>query len=144
MLARASSKSTELNWTEAVQVTKSNDTRPLFRVGARYRQNSNCHTAINIWSWAPDRARNQDAMTDWSSVVMWLWLWLWPNLTYEKHTSILRSKMYTIQKASLNKSRNNERITQSTSKHYIETDNCVKASAVLPLEKESNGSQKCW
>jgi hypothetical protein len=32
-------------------------------------------TVINIWSWAPDGARNQDALTDWSSVVMWLWLW---------------------------------------------------------------------
>jgi hypothetical protein len=39
-------------------------------------KNSNCQTVINIWSWAPDGARNQDALTDWSSVVMWLWLWL--------------------------------------------------------------------
>jgi hypothetical protein len=58
MLARASSK-----W----------QTRPLVRGGARYRQNSKCQTVINIWSWAPDGAQNQDALTDWSSVVMWLW-----------------------------------------------------------------------
>jgi hypothetical protein len=48
----------------------------LVRGGARYRQNSNFQTVINIWSWAPYGARNQDALTDWSSVVMWLWLWV--------------------------------------------------------------------
>jgi hypothetical protein len=47
--------------------------RPLVRGGAWYRQNSNCQRVINIWSWAPDRARNRDALTDWSSVIMWLW-----------------------------------------------------------------------
>jgi hypothetical protein len=24
----------------------------------------NCHTVINIWSWAPDGARHQDSLTD--------------------------------------------------------------------------------
>jgi hypothetical protein len=28
--------------------------------------------AIDIWSWAPDGARNQDLLTDWPSVAMWL------------------------------------------------------------------------
>jgi hypothetical protein len=75
MLARASSKFTVLNWSSSGDQDKW-QTRPLVRGGARYRQNSNSHTVINIWSWAPDGARNQDALTDWSSVVMWLWLWL--------------------------------------------------------------------
>jgi hypothetical protein len=75
MLARASSNFTVLNWSSSGDYDKW-QTKPLVRGGARYRQTSNCQTVINIWSWAPDGARNQDALTDWSSVVMWLWLWL--------------------------------------------------------------------
>jgi hypothetical protein len=41
------------------------------------RQNKNCQTVINIWSWAPDGVRRQDLLIDWPSVAMWLWLWLW-------------------------------------------------------------------
>jgi hypothetical protein len=40
------------------------------------KQDRNCHTVINIWSWAPDGAWHQDILTDWPSVAMWLWLWL--------------------------------------------------------------------
>jgi hypothetical protein len=39
-------------------------TRPLVREGAQ-RENRNCQTVINIWSWAPDGARHQDWLTDW-------------------------------------------------------------------------------
>jgi hypothetical protein len=60
------------------QTYKDNDkwqTRPLVRRGALLRQARNCHTVSNIWSWAPDGARHQDKLTDWSSVIMGLWLW---------------------------------------------------------------------
>jgi hypothetical protein len=56
-------------------VTNTRLTRPLVRGGARHWQNSKCQTEINIWSWAPDGARHQDGLTDWSSVVKWLWLY---------------------------------------------------------------------
>jgi hypothetical protein len=49
--------------------------RPIFRGGARHRQNSKCQTEINIWSWAPDGTRYQDGLIDRTSVVKWLWLW---------------------------------------------------------------------
>jgi hypothetical protein len=39
-------------------------TRPLVREGAPQEQDRNCQTVINIWSWAPDGARNQDLLTD--------------------------------------------------------------------------------
>jgi hypothetical protein len=51
-------------------------TRPLVREGAPHRQNRNCLTVTNIWSWAPDGAWHQDWLAEWPSVVMWLWLWL--------------------------------------------------------------------
>jgi hypothetical protein len=51
-------------------------THPLVREGAPQKQDRNCQTAINIWSWAPDGDRHQDLVTDWVSVAMWLWLWL--------------------------------------------------------------------
>jgi hypothetical protein len=38
------------------------------------KQDRNCQTVINIWSWAPDGARHQDLKTDWPSVAIWLWL----------------------------------------------------------------------
>jgi hypothetical protein len=38
------------------------------------KQDRNCQTVINIWSWAPDGARHQDLLADWPSVAMWLWL----------------------------------------------------------------------
>jgi hypothetical protein len=43
--------------------------------GAPDWQTSDCQTATNIWSWAPDGARHQDWLTGWPSVVTWLWLW---------------------------------------------------------------------
>jgi hypothetical protein len=52
-------------------------TLPLVREGTPQKQDRNCQTIINIWSWAPDGARHQDLLTDWPSVAMWLWLWLW-------------------------------------------------------------------
>jgi hypothetical protein len=51
-------------------------TRPLVREGAPRKQYRNCQTVINICSWAPDGARQQDLLIDWPSVAMWLWLWL--------------------------------------------------------------------
>jgi hypothetical protein len=44
------------------------------------KQDRNCHTVINIWSWAPDGARHQGLLTDCPSVAMWLWLWLLSSL----------------------------------------------------------------
>jgi hypothetical protein len=32
------------------------------------KQDRNCHTVINIWSWVPDGARHQDLLTDWLTV----------------------------------------------------------------------------
>jgi hypothetical protein len=52
--------------------------RPLVREGAPQKQDHNCQTVINIWSWAPHGAPHQDLLTDWPSVAMWLWLWLLP------------------------------------------------------------------
>jgi hypothetical protein len=51
-------------------------TRPLVREGAPQKQDRNCQTVINIWSWVPDGARHQD----WLSVTMWLWLWVPPSV----------------------------------------------------------------
>jgi hypothetical protein len=39
-------------------------TRLLVREGAPKRQDRDCQTVINIWSWAPDGARHQDWLTD--------------------------------------------------------------------------------
>jgi hypothetical protein len=54
-------------------------TRPLVREGTPQKQDRNCQTVINIWSWVPNGARHQDLLIDWPSVAMWLWLrlWLW-------------------------------------------------------------------
>jgi hypothetical protein len=56
-------------------------TRPLVRKGAPQKQDRNCQTVINMWSWALDGARHQDLLTDWLTdwltVAVWLWLWLW-------------------------------------------------------------------
>jgi hypothetical protein len=35
---------------------KKRQTHPLIREGAPQEQDRNCHTVINIWSWAPDGA----------------------------------------------------------------------------------------
>jgi hypothetical protein len=51
-------------------------TRPLVREGAPQKQERNCQTIINIWSWAPGGARHQDLLIDRPSVAMLLWLWL--------------------------------------------------------------------
>jgi hypothetical protein len=54
-------------------------TRPLVRGGAPQKQDCNCQR-INIWSWAPDRARHQDLLINWPSVAMWLWLEIFSSL----------------------------------------------------------------
>jgi hypothetical protein len=51
-------------------------TCPLVRKGAPQKQDRNCQSVTNIWSWAPDGARHQDLLIDWPSVAMWRWLWL--------------------------------------------------------------------
>jgi hypothetical protein len=61
-------------------------TRPLVGEGARQKQDRNCQTVLNIWSWAPHGARHEDLVTDWPSVAMWLWIWLvnsWYTCMYE-------------------------------------------------------------
>jgi hypothetical protein len=52
--------------------------RPPVREGAPQKQDRNYQRVINIWSWAPDGARHQDLLIDWTSVAMWLWFWLDP------------------------------------------------------------------
>jgi hypothetical protein len=37
-------------------------TRPLVRYGSPTNQDRNCQKVINIWSWAPDGARQQDLL----------------------------------------------------------------------------------
>jgi hypothetical protein len=49
-------------------------TCPLVREGAPQKQDRNCQTIINIWSWVPDGVRHQDLLSDWSLVAIWLWL----------------------------------------------------------------------
>jgi hypothetical protein len=44
--------------------TYERQTRPFVREGAPRKQERNCQTEINIWSWAPDGARYQDLLTD--------------------------------------------------------------------------------
>jgi hypothetical protein len=41
--------------------------------GRPTKQDRNCQTVINIRSWAPHGAREQDLLTHWQSVAMWLW-----------------------------------------------------------------------
>jgi hypothetical protein len=55
-------------------------TRPLVREGAPQKQDRNCQTKINLWSWAPAGARHQDLLIDRPSIAMYLWLWLWRQL----------------------------------------------------------------
>jgi hypothetical protein len=52
------------------------------------RQNSNCQTVTNIWSWAPDGARHQDWLPDWPSVVTGLWLCRGSTLTDIRHEGV--------------------------------------------------------
>jgi hypothetical protein len=67
-----------LRWRGPAAYTR--QTRPLVREGDPQKQDSNCQTVINNWSWAPDGVRHQDLLTDWltdwPSVAMWLWLLL--------------------------------------------------------------------
>jgi hypothetical protein len=49
-------------------------TRPHVRGGASEKQDRNCQRVINIWSWAPDAARQQDLLIDWPSVAIRLWV----------------------------------------------------------------------
>jgi hypothetical protein len=48
--------------------TYKRQTRPLVREGAPRKQERNCQTEINIWSWAPDGSRYQDLLTGWMTV----------------------------------------------------------------------------
>jgi hypothetical protein len=50
--------------------THKRQTRPFVREGAPQKQDRNCKTIINIWSWAPDGARHQDLLIDGPSVAM--------------------------------------------------------------------------
>jgi hypothetical protein len=43
---------------------------PLVREGAPQKQDCNCQTIINIWSWAPDGAWHQDLLIDRPSVAV--------------------------------------------------------------------------
>jgi hypothetical protein len=48
-------------------LTKQNNEQLCVREGAtqkRDRNDRNCQTVINIWSWAPDGAQHQDLLTD--------------------------------------------------------------------------------
>jgi hypothetical protein len=51
-----------LRWQGPQHIKK--QTRPLIREGATQEQDRNCHTVINIWSWAADGAGLQDLLTD--------------------------------------------------------------------------------
>jgi hypothetical protein len=42
-------------------------TRPLVRESGSQKQDRNCQTVMNIWSWVPDGVRHQDLVTDWPS-----------------------------------------------------------------------------
>jgi hypothetical protein len=46
------------------------DPTPRQRGRPTSNKNSNSQIVINIWSWAPDGARQQDRLTDWPSVVI--------------------------------------------------------------------------
>jgi hypothetical protein len=67
--------------------------RPLFSSerAPHKKQDRNCQTVINIWSWAPDGARHQDLLTDWPSVAMWLRLWLEPRRWQTSEFSVVDS-----------------------------------------------------
>jgi hypothetical protein len=54
--------------------TYKRQTGPLVRDDTPQKQDCNCQTVLNIWSWAPDGARHQGLLTDWLSVAMWLGL----------------------------------------------------------------------
>jgi hypothetical protein len=71
-------------WTEAVQVTNTDDRPDLSSEGAPDIDKTVNVKQINIRSRDPDGARYQDGLTDWSSVVMWLWLWLWLLCVWER------------------------------------------------------------
>jgi hypothetical protein len=43
-------------------------TRSLVREETSQKQDRNCQTVINIWTWAPNGARHQDLLTDWLTV----------------------------------------------------------------------------
>jgi hypothetical protein len=65
----------QYSWTEAVQVTNTDDRPDLSSEGAPYIDiKTKCQTEINIRSWDPDGHRHQDGLTDWSSDITWLWL----------------------------------------------------------------------
>jgi hypothetical protein len=56
--------------------TMTNDRPDLSSERAPDWQNRNCQTVCNLWSWAPEGARHQDALTDWLLVVTELRRWL--------------------------------------------------------------------
>jgi hypothetical protein len=51
-------------------------TRPLVREGSPQKQDRNCETVINIWSWTPDGARQQDLLTDRQSQCDFDFVWV--------------------------------------------------------------------
>jgi hypothetical protein len=50
------------------KMTDKRQTHPLVREGVPQRQNRDCQTVINIWSWAPDGALHKDWLTEWLTV----------------------------------------------------------------------------
>jgi hypothetical protein len=61
-----------LRWRGPAAYVYKRQTRPLVRDGGPTKTGSNCQRVINIWSWAPDKARHQDLLIDWPSIIMWL------------------------------------------------------------------------
>jgi hypothetical protein len=64
MVASPKGLGREKNALERTSGTYKRQIRPLVREGAPRKQERNCQTEINIWSWAPDGARYQDLLTD--------------------------------------------------------------------------------
>jgi hypothetical protein len=55
-----------LRWRRPAAYTK--DRPILSSEKAPHKNDRNCQTVINIWSWAPDGGRHQDLLTDWPTV----------------------------------------------------------------------------
>jgi hypothetical protein len=84
-------------WTEAVQVTNTDNRPDLSSEGA-----PDIDKTVTVKQpWAPDGARHQ-GLADWSSVVTWLWLWMYSeerptwlkswSMTYIQITSVVPDK----------------------------------------------------
>jgi hypothetical protein len=61
---------------QAMTLTKDRPVLSSERAPHKKKQDRNRQTVLNIWSLAPNGARQQDLLTDWPSVAMWLRLWL--------------------------------------------------------------------